>query len=50
MFSKTASRIESDFMIKYAVYETLRNNGIVPKTGFKFGTHFRYIRTGKIRI
>ncbi|PWB57009.1 MAG: tRNA-intron lyase [Candidatus Methanoperedenaceae archaeon] len=41
MFVKTASSIESDFMIKYAVYETLRNNGLVPKTGFKFGTHFR---------
>ncbi|HMB45167.1 MAG TPA: tRNA-intron lyase [Candidatus Methanoperedens sp.] len=41
MFTKTASNIESDFMIKYAVYEKLRNNGLVPKTGFKFGTHFR---------
>jgi tRNA-intron endonuclease, archaea type len=41
MFTKTASDIESDFMIKYAVYEKLRNNGLVPKTGFKFGTHFR---------
>ncbi len=41
MFIKTASDIESDFTIKYAVYEKLRNNGLVPKTGFKFGTHFR---------
>jgi tRNA-intron endonuclease len=40
-FSKTASNIESNFMIKYTVYEKLRNNGLVPKTGFKFGTHFR---------
>ncbi len=40
-FSKLASKIESDFMIKYAVYEVLRNSGLVPKTGFKFGTHFR---------
>ena len=40
-FSKIASMIESNFMIKYAVYENLRNNGLVPKTGFKFGTHFR---------
>lgn len=40
-FIKTASKIESNFMIKYAVYEKLRNNGLVPKTGFKFGTHFR---------
>ncbi len=41
MFVKAASSIESNFMIKYAVYEKLRNNGLVPKTGFKFGTHFR---------
>ncbi len=40
-FSRLASKIESDFMIKYAVYEKLRNSGLVPKTGFKFGTHFR---------
>lgn len=40
-FSGIASRIEPDFAIKYAVYEKLRNSGLVPKTGFKFGTHFR---------
>ncbi len=40
-FTRLASKIESDFMIKYAVYEKLRNSGLVPKTGFKFGTHFR---------
>lgn len=40
-FSKLASTIESDFMLKYAVYEKLRDRGLVPKTGFKFGTHFR---------
>jgi len=40
-FSRLASTIESDFMIKYAVYEKLRDCGLVPKTGFKFGTHFR---------
>lgn len=40
-FSTKASKIESNFMVKYAVYENLRNNGLVPKTGFKFGTHFR---------
>src|SRR3972149_6137885 len=31
-FSGLASKIESDFMIKYKVYENLRNNGLVPKT------------------
>ena len=40
-FSRLASSIESDFITKYKVYEKLRNNGLVPKTGFKFGTHFR---------
>ena len=43
-FSGAASRIESDFMIKYRAYEKLRNSGLVPKTGFKFGTHFRVYR------
>ncbi len=40
-FSGLAISIESDFMIKYRVYEKLRKSGLVPKTGFKFGTHFR---------
>ncbi len=40
-FSKLASKVESDFMMKYMVYEKLRNNRLIPKTGFKFGTHFR---------
>jgi tRNA-intron endonuclease len=40
-FSIIASKIESNFNMKYEVYEHLRNNGLVPKTGFKFGTHFR---------
>jgi tRNA-intron endonuclease len=33
-FSDIATRIESDFMLKYKVYEKLRNSGLVPKTGF----------------
>jgi tRNA-intron endonuclease len=44
-FSDIASSIESDFMIKYKVYEILRNSGLVPKTGFKFGTHFRVYKS-----
>ncbi|MDD5615806.1 MAG: tRNA-intron lyase [Candidatus Methanoperedens sp.] len=44
-FSEIAARIESDFMIKYKVYEMLRNSGLVPKTGFKFGTHFRVYKS-----
>lgn len=44
-FSGIAARIESDFMIKYKVYENLRDSGLVPKTGFKFGTHFRVYKS-----
>jgi len=40
-FSKRASAIEPEFLSKLKVYEDLRNRGLVPKTGFKFGTHFR---------
>ena len=40
-FAAKASIIESEFMLKYQVYENLRNRGLVPKTGFKFGSHFR---------
>lgn len=40
-FSALASSIEPDFQIKYRAYEKLRDSGLVPKTGFKFGTHFR---------
>lgn len=46
-FSGIASKIESDFMTKFAVYEMLRNNGLVPKTGFKFGTHFRVYKSSE---
>jgi len=41
VFSKRAYAIEPEFLRKYRVYEDLRNRGLVPKTGFKFGTHFR---------
>ncbi len=40
-FSSVASSIEPDFIRKYMAYKDLRNSGLVPKTGFKFGTHFR---------
>jgi tRNA-intron endonuclease len=40
-FAKKSSEIEPEFFRKYAVYKDLRNKGCVPKTGFKFGTHFR---------
>lgn len=40
-FSEIASSIEPDFMHKLRAYSDLRDRGFVPKTGFKFGTHFR---------
>ena len=40
-FIKLASKIEDDFAIKYDVYEDIRNKGLIAKTGFKFGSHFR---------
>ncbi|TGC11391.1 tRNA-intron lyase [Methanolobus halotolerans] len=40
-FSLLASSIEPDFLRKYRAYADMRNGGLVPKTGFKFGTHFR---------
>jgi len=40
-FVEHAATIESDFIAKYAVYEDLREKGLILKTGFKFGSHFR---------
>ncbi|MDV0447756.1 hypothetical protein MsAg5_16700 [Methanosarcinaceae archaeon Ag5] len=40
-FAEHASAIEPEFMKKYTVYKDLKERSFVPKTGFKFGTHFR---------
>lgn len=40
-FSSNAGIIEPEFQMKYQVYKNLRDSGLVVKTGFKFGTHFR---------
>ncbi len=40
-FSEKAASIDPDFTRKYSTYVDLRSRGFVPKTGFKFGTHFR---------
>ena len=44
-FVEYANAIEPDFMDKYVVYEDLREKGLVVKTGFKFGSHFRVYKT-----
>jgi len=40
-FTELAERIEPDFKLKYQSYEDLRKRKLTPKTGFKFGAHFR---------
>lgn len=40
-FIERASKIEPEFERKVTVYKDLKKRGFVPKTGFKFGTHFR---------
>jgi tRNA-intron endonuclease len=40
-FSQRAGKVEDDFEMKYQVYRDLRERGLVAKTGFKFGSHFR---------
>ncbi len=40
-FADSAIDVESDFQEKLAVYRDLRDSGMVAKTGYKFGTHYR---------
>ena len=37
---------DSDFEQKYAAYSDLRERGLIIKTGFKFGAHFRVYSRG----
>lgn len=39
--AEAARRLEPDFDARHALYRHLRKNGVVVKTGFKYGTHFR---------
>ncbi|HDM22922.1 MAG: tRNA-intron lyase [Methanomicrobia archaeon] len=39
-----AARKEREFDIKFLVYKDLRERGLIVKTGFKYGTHFRVYR------
>ncbi len=38
---KLARQIQPDFDLRYAVYWDLKDKGLVVKTGFKYGAHFR---------
>jgi tRNA-intron endonuclease len=40
-FMSLANTIEPEFNLKYQTYEDMRERGLIPKTGFKFGAHFR---------
>jgi tRNA-intron endonuclease len=45
-----ACRQDAEFPWKFAVYEDLRGRGLLVRTGFKFGTHFRvYARGVKLK-
>ncbi|OYT43328.1 MAG: tRNA-intron lyase [Candidatus Aenigmarchaeota archaeon ex4484_56] len=45
-----ACGIDKEFPWKYTVYEDLRNRGLLVRSGFKFGTHFRvYARGVKLK-
>jgi tRNA-intron endonuclease len=39
--AERARRLEPDFDLRHRVYAYLRRRGVVVKTGFKYGTHFR---------
>jgi len=40
-FLANAKRSQSDFDLRMRAYQDLRSRGMVVKTGFKYGTHFR---------
>ena len=43
-FKAHAAMIDPEFQLKYVIYADLRDKGLVPKTGYKFGSHFRVYR------
>lgn len=45
-FYEYACSMDEEFPWKYRVYEDLRNRGLLARTGFKFGTHFRVYGRG----
>ncbi|MBU7015711.1 MAG: tRNA-intron lyase [Theionarchaea archaeon] len=40
------ARSEAEFDIRFFVYKDLRDRGLIVKTGFKYGCHFRVYRKG----
>jgi len=49
-FYNHACSLDKEFPWKYTVYEELRARGLLVRTGFKFGTHFRvYARGVKLK-
>jgi len=40
-FMREARKVQPDFDLRLRVYEDLKDRGIVVKTGFKYGSHFR---------
>lgn len=46
-FTELANKIESNFMIRYAVLADLRDKGYIVKTALKFGADFRVYDKGK---
>ncbi len=40
-FKKKAEEIQPDFDLRLRAYDDMRSRGLVVKTGFKYGTHFR---------
>lgn len=47
IFSRACEE-DDEFPLKAAVYENLRSLGYIPKTGYKFGHHFRVYSTQKM--
>jgi len=43
-FIKYAKKIQPDMERRLCAYRDLRKGGLIPKTGFKFGSHFRVYR------
>jgi tRNA-intron endonuclease, archaea type len=39
--ARRAGKLQREFGLRYAAYKVLRARGLVVKTGFKYGTHFR---------